>query len=171
MNEEGSSTYVHVDVPTVNADGTVSTKQTTGFDKGKSFSLNGSDVSQGSGFLSGVVGNLVHTTVDDTIALVPNLIGVATGNKDWANWNPNFVHPVDPAKSSDSARVGGAIGSIGGLLVGMLTGKTEEKLLVAAAEATTKSGAERVIPNATQERSGNLLHPTQDWYWWHLIMD
>ena len=90
FNQEGSDVWVHVDVPQMLPDGSVYTRQTTGFDQDKEivFGDQIDGVHQGAGFWTGLAKGLVNGTI------------------------PGIVEDTDPGHASRSEVIGSFLGNL-----------------------------------------------------------
>lgn len=158
--------YVHIDIPTVNDDGTISSKENGGINSGRDHKIEGAGQESSSGnFFSATLRNVAYSYIDSNVAAIPNIIGDLTGNEGLANWTPGWFTPVDPENATPAERAGGLFGSTIGLFSPGKVSKIGDvvdilKNLGKDAVDQEKGGFEDAVKN------GESLNPLENWNWY-----
>ena len=158
--------YVHIDIPTMNEDGTVSTKENGGINDGRFHQIEGAGQESGSGnFFSATLRNVAYSYIDSNVAAIPNIIGTVTGNDELANWTPGWFKPVDPETSTPAERAGGLFGSAIGLFSPGKVSKIGD--VIDIAKNFAKDAGKQAAGNAKDDyKNGGSLNPLDDWNWY-----
>lgn len=154
--------YVKIDIPTLDENGIVKTRENGGIHSGRDHEINGGGQKTGSGvigsqtFLSGLTRNALHSLIDDNLNMALKPVNSLLGT----HIESHVATPVDPDHASAAEIAGGALGSALGV-VGIGKLKTAAEIAKAAKKAVVHE-----TKDMAKDHHQNDPSRWQTWYRW-----